>query len=180
MGTSRPYYLSEMCNYIVQTQPKTILDIGIGFGKNGFLCREYTDIWNGNYNKKDWRTKIHGIEIFKEYLGEHQNYIYNEIFIGDAFNIIDSLDNYDLIIATDIIEHFERSHAENMIEKIKAKSKKFIITIPIHVGNRGGVQPVGLSYNKYEAHISGEWQEDELKKFGNVKKFDSHTWYLES
>jgi hypothetical protein len=178
MGTSRPFYLSEFCNLILEKQPKTVLDIGPGFGKNGFLVREFTDIWNHRYSKESWRTKIDCIEIFPEYLNNTHRHIYNNVFIGNAYSVIDNLEDYDLIIATDIIEHFERTQAEEMMHKIINKSKNYYITIPKNVGNRGGMSQIGTSFNKYEAHISGEWSQEQLNQFGDCHLFNNWTWRI--
>ena len=48
MGTSRPFYLSEFCNFLINNRPQTILDIGPGFGKNGFLCSSANMFLNCN------------------------------------------------------------------------------------------------------------------------------------
>jgi|ETNvirnome_6_100_1030635.scaffolds.fasta_scaffold03223_7 2-polyprenyl-3-methyl-5-hydroxy-6-metoxy-1,4-benzoquinol methylase len=179
MGTSRPYYLSNMCSSIIKWQPKSVLDIGVGFGKNGFLCREYTDIWHGRYGKENRRTLIHGVEIFEHYIERHHKEIYDEIFIGNIVEIINSVNKYDIIIATDVIEHLKKEEAVEVLSKIKEKSHHAIVTIPINVGTRGAMKQQGLPINHHEAHISGEWTLEELLLYGKVDKFNNHTWYIE-
>ena len=44
MPSSRPNTIPTVIHLVKQFQPKSILDVGIGFGKWGHLFREYTDI----------------------------------------------------------------------------------------------------------------------------------------
>lgn len=89
MGTSTPAALTYICQKIIKIKPKSVLDIGIGFGKYGFLSREYTDIYRGNYF--EWKTRIDGIEGFKKYVTKLQRIIYDNIYIGNAIKIIKKL-----------------------------------------------------------------------------------------
>lgn len=151
MPTSRPYHLHWICQEIINIKPKSILDIGIGFGSKGMLFREYTDVWNQRYWKKDWQVKIDGIEIFKKYITQLQKKIYDNIFIGNALEVIDKLDNYDLIYCGDMIEHLKKEEGLKLIEKMKEHAKIVIIATPIIVSDQKTV--LG---NKYETHKS-QW-----------------------
>lgn len=155
MPTSRPYHLSWLCGQVLEKKPKSILDIGVGFGSKGMLFREYTDIWNGNY--KDWKTIIDGIEIFKPYISELQRSIYNNIFLGNVLDMIDDLDDYDLIYAGDIIEHFNKADGEILLRKLKAKSKTLIIATPIVVSKQGKV------FNNPDEEHKSQWTANDFK-----------------
>ena len=48
-------------------QPRSILDVGCGFGKYGMLLREYLDVWHERYDKERWQVRIVGIEAFEQY-----------------------------------------------------------------------------------------------------------------
>jgi ubiquinone/menaquinone biosynthesis C-methylase UbiE len=41
MSCSRPSALAPVCNRIIEKNPMSVLDIGIGFGKFGFLVSKY-------------------------------------------------------------------------------------------------------------------------------------------
>lgn len=151
---------------IMVTKPNSILDIGIGFGKMGHLCREYLEVWNSRYKKEDWKLKIDGIEIFKDYVNPATIFYYDDIFIGDATKILPYLDSYDLIIANDVIEHIEKSAAENLLKMIIQKSsKKIIMSIPLG-DNWLGANGAYAKINPAEMHISS-WTIEELKSLDN-------------
>ena len=134
MPTSRPEPIPYIVNKIIMLKPRTILDVGIGFGKWGFLAREYTDIWLNHLNdtegfkKSNWKSRVDGIEIYSDYLTQLQNEIYTNIYIGNALDILPTLDiTYDLIIASDILEHMDNKKGNDLISNIKLKSKYFFI-----------------------------------------------------
>ena len=87
MPSSAIETIPYLIEFIRKNQPnlKSVLDIGIGFGKIGFLLREYFDV-KGKHDKinpKKWGLKITGVEIFKGYITNIQKSIYNKIIIGD-------------------------------------------------------------------------------------------------
>src|SRR5213083_3013764 len=113
MPSSRPDTIPLVINVLRQLKPKSILDIGVGFGKWGHLFREYTDILEAEndparYEKGHWQVRIDGIEAHAPYLTPMHAYLYDKIYIGEATALIKTLSNYDLIFLGDIIEHFEK------------------------------------------------------------------------
>lgn len=165
MPTSRPNHLSWLCEQVLHNRPKSILDIGVGFGSKGMLFREYTDIWAGSLKEK--KTRIDGIEIFADYITPLQRMIYNNIYIGDVLDIIDKLGFYDLIYCGDVIEHFEKEKGKFLLFKIMQHSKQSIIVTPVHVLEQGAMYG-----NEFERHLS-QWSAADFFKakiftFNNV------------
>ena len=171
MGTSRPYVITDICNKIIEQQPTTVLDIGFGFGKYGFLAREYTDIWKGRYTNR--KTIIHGIEIFKDHIMPHIDQIYDHVFIGDAVDILPDLQKYDMIICCDMLEHLPKDRGIILLNLIKSKCKIGFVSTPLNPGNRGS-----MNGNKYEAHIS-QFSKQELEHYGTVCEYCNHTLLLQ-
>jgi len=167
MPTSRGSHLSYLTQLILEIKPKSILDVGVGFGSKGMLFREYTDIWDGNYKKEEWKTIIDGIEIFPDYVSDLQKSIYNKIHIGNALAILPTLGNYDVIYAGDVLEHFNEKQGREFIELLKEHSPHVIITTPVKVSDQGSVFG-----NEYETHRS-QWgkesfPEADIVSFGNI------------
>src|SRR5438876_4590254 len=101
MPSSRPNTIPTVIHLVRQINPRSILDVGVGFGKWGHLFREYTDIneaeWDpGRYQRPNWQIKIDGIEGHTAYVTDMHRYIYNEVHIGDACEVITKLPCYDL------------------------------------------------------------------------------------
>lgn len=120
MPSCRPDAIPAVISLVRQIDPTSILDVGIGFGKWGFLFREYTDIVHSEnqperYRRENWKIKIHGIEGYPQYLTPVHEFIYDEIFKGDACELLPTLGNYDLIYMGDMIEHLTKEKGKSLI-----------------------------------------------------------------
>lgn len=160
MPTSYEGFISDIISIYIEKQPLKVLDVGVGFGKWGYLFREYGDVFkNKRYSPDDWKVIIHGIEIFEDYIHPATEYIYDEIFIGNAYDITDGLEEYEFIYAGDVIEHFEKEQAFDLLKKLQLKTQTLIVSIPL--GKRWKQDSV--LGNKHERHLS-QWTK---KDFGN-------------
>lgn len=176
MPSSTYKHINVMVEEIVKTNPKNILDIGIGSGKWGFLCREYLEMWNNRVFPAEWALKIDGIEIFPAYIERFSwlGSIYSNIYEGDAYNLIDNANNYDLIIAGDIIEHLDKSKGIELIKKcIKKSNKAFLMSIP----TGDWLHNKTVAGNEHEEH-QAIWELEDLVKIGNELnvKMTYHMW----
>lgn len=149
MPSSQPWRISRIAEFIYQVHPASVLDIGIGFGKWGVLAREYTDVNKGRCNKKQWRVRIDGIEIFPAYESVLWA-VYDKVHIGNVVTVLPKLGDYDLIMAIEILEHLSRPDGLSMLARIKAKSKHFVVSYSNSVS-------VPVFGNKLEEHIS-KWE----------------------
>ena len=165
MPCSRPSALAHICNRIIEKNPMSVLDVGIGFGKFGFLAREYTDVRLGRYFH--WQTRIDGIEIFEKYITPLQQQIYDNIYIGNAIDILPGLGNYDMIICSDMLEHVNEKDGVFLLDAMGKKSGFAMIITPIRV-----LQQEALYNNEHEQHIS-VWTREILNKWGQVFQYDN-------
>jgi hypothetical protein len=109
-------------NVVLQLRPRSILDVGVGFGKWGHLFREYTDIVaseseHARYLRGNWQVRIDGIEGYPEYLTEMHRYLYDSIHIGEMTQVLPRLGRYDLIFMGDVIEHLDKSQGRAFIQE---------------------------------------------------------------
>src|SRR5437867_859565 len=165
MPSSRPTTIPIVIHLLRQLKPRSILDVGIGFGKWGHLFREYTDILEAErdphrYERQNWRVRIDGIEGFPRYVTEMHRYLYNEIHIGDARELIPKLLPYDVIFMGDIIEHLEKQQGFRLLRDAVEKSKKaVIVSTPRNETEQGD-----LCANELERHRS-LWSAKDFRKF---------------
>ena len=169
MPTSRPEPIPFIVNKIITLKPRSLLDVGIGFGKWGFLAREYTDIWLNHLNdvegfkKSNWKSIVDGIEVFGEYVEELQRGIYDNIWIGDACELIPTnRKRYDMIIASDVLEHMSLDKGSELLASIKDKCKNAFIVTPARMLPQGAVYN-----NQNETHVHG-WIKEQLENWGTV------------
>ncbi len=170
MPCSRPSALVHMCNRIIDKNPMSVLDIGIGFGKFGFLAREYTDVRLGRYF--NWQTRIDGIEIFDKYVTPLQRQVYDNIYIGNVIDILPTMGKYDMIICSDMLEHLNENDGVFLLDAIEKKSEFAMIVTPVRV-----LQQEAIYNNEHERHISS-WPKETLSKLGEVFQLEN-TYVLE-
>ncbi|NQT33005.1 MAG: class I SAM-dependent methyltransferase [Candidatus Omnitrophica bacterium] len=162
MATSNWQNISLCCELIERIRPRSVLDVGCGFGRWGFLSREYLDIWKGRTHEDKWETRIDAVEVFEPYIKPSHRYIYDDIFIGNVLDVLPDLANYDLIIIGDMLEHLEKSQGKKLLELVQQKANKAVLlTVPL-----GDSWPQEeRDENEWEGHKSA-WKVNEFKKRG--------------
>ena len=154
----------------LQPRPSRVLDIGIGYGKFGFLCREYLAYWNSPEEPRP--ILVDGVEAFPQYVGPLQREIYNQIFTGDAREILPRLaeNSYDLVLLIDVLEHFERNVAAKIARECQRVGRVAIISTPTQFW------PQEDSWdNPYERHKS-LWSKKDLLRLGAVRVRRAENW----
>jgi len=169
MPSSRPHSIPIVISFLRQINPTSILDVGVGFGKWGFLFREYTDIVRSEldpprYKKENWKIKIDGIEGFPDYITPAHHYIYNNIYLGDVREVLPKLGKYDLIFMGDIIEHLPKEEGKELIrEALKHTNRYLILTTP-----RFDTKQSNVCGNELERHRS-LWSAKDFKAIANAE-----------
>jgi hypothetical protein len=148
MATSNYHIFTDLLHVVEQVKPKSILDVGIGFGILGGLYREVFELYYGR-SLKERTVKIDGIEIFEKLKNPMWDLFYNQVFVGNALEIIDRLGRYELITAVEIIEHLEKDQGKILIDKMLKHADLVILTSP-----RSFIQPGEVLGNEYALHRS--------------------------
>jgi hypothetical protein len=162
MPTSHYQTISALVELIVLTDPKRVLDIGVGFGKYGVLAREYLELWDATASYGCWQRRIDGIEIHEEYLSVLHDYIYDTMYVGNADDILGTLkETYDLVLLIDILEHVSYDHGVTLLERCQKTSRNLLICTPKEIGEQGTVFG-----NPHEAHIS-QWRREHFERLKN-------------
>jgi hypothetical protein len=177
MPSSRPNVIPIIISVVRQLKPQSILDVGVGFGKWGHLFREYTDILEAEheparYQRANWKVCIDGIEGHAAYVTEMHRFLYNEIFIGNALELIRTVHRYDLIFLGDIIEHFEKVDGTRLLlDALEKADKAVIISTPKFETGQDE-----LCGNELEKHRS-LWTASDFRAFpgATVKTVDGDT-----
>ena len=180
MPSSRPCTIPYVLHLVSHLHPRSILDVGIGFGKWGYLFREYTDIVGSEheperYAKEGWRTNIEGIEAFEPYLHAAHHYVYDKIHIGDAATILPTLGQYDVVFFGDIIEHFEIEQGKALLSSACEHAEKCVcLTTPRFDTGQGG-----LCNNPLEEHRS-LWAPSDFRDVGDCRVYlaDRRTYFV--
>ena len=116
---------------------RTVLDVGIGFGKYGFLMREHLDVRRRCYSPTEWLTQIDGVEIWDRYITPVQRYVYDQIYIGDIRELEPQLPAYDLILLCDVIEHMPYLEGVMLLQALFERHTKqaIVVSYPPIIGH---------------------------------------------
>lgn len=169
MPSSRPNHIPTVIGIMLKLSPQSILDIGVGFGKWGFLLREYTDIRlsekdPARYQRENWKVRIDGIEGYQPYVTPVHRYIYSEVMIGDAREVIERVGRYDMILIADVIEHLPKTDGVRLLQRCREHCDgAVIVTTP------GSFVAQGAACgNELERHRS-EWRREDFENFPGAK-----------
>lgn len=171
MPFSQSSQLTAIVQYIEQQNPESMLDVGVGMGQYGFLARmnleninlfEIDGTEGKQRDKSGWRVTIDGIEGFEGYLTPLHEYVYNNMMIGNALDILPGIaDNqYDLVIAIDILEHFTHEQGIEFAAHLKRISRKAVL-----VSTPKNFIHQEVEANPYENHRS-PWSQQNLYELG--------------
>lgn len=150
MPTSDNITVPVVSEIVKVIAPESALDIGVGAGKFGFIFREEREWKTTSVPAEHWRTRLDGVEVCSGYITPLHKYLYDELYIGLAQEVVPTLGSYDLIYMGDVIEHLSKSEGRNLLEVLYDKAKMGILVVtPV-----GEYPQQGAVENPYQEHKS--------------------------
>jgi hypothetical protein len=116
--------------YIEMIKPASVLDIGAGVGKWGFLCRDRFEFLEGRYERHSWCSKIYGIEIFEGYRNPIWEYYYDSFWVGNALEVLEDVPKVELVLLADVIEHLPKEEGRQLLAQVENKGRYLLISTP--------------------------------------------------
>jgi len=157
MATSDPSLLQKIVDILWKRLPGRVLDVGCGFGKVGFLTREYLDVYlHRNYHKGEWTTIVDGIEVWPDFITDVHRHLYDSVHIGDATKVMPGLGRYDVIFILDVIEHLSKEDGCRLLDLARKHGRHVVVSTPASHIDQGAI--LG---NPHECHVS-DWTAEEL------------------
>ena len=143
---------------IIMIQPRTFVDVGAGDGFYGKLVKRFFPI-----------CYAIAIEKNKAYLAKFNlASIYDKVIHDDIIEAIEKIDNVELMIFGDILEHLEKGLSTKVLKKGAEKSSFIIVNSPL------GFQPQQHEYEE-EIHRCGlNYSDFESYKVLEYKEFDKN------
>lgn len=158
MPTSHPSQLNEIIGLVMTLDPRSVLDVGVGFGKYGVLIREYLELWDGRERYHEWTRRIDGIEIFDRYLTPLHAFVYDTVHVGNAADVLPTIaTRFDLILLIDVIEHFTREDGLRFLDLCISRARNVIISTPKDMGGQSEA-----FQNPHETHRS-QWKAEDFR-----------------
>ncbi len=162
MPHSWHYPTGPMLEFIFRCQPASVADIGPGFGKWGYLARDMLDFNEARLERTTWTAKIDGFEAFG-YESPLLDWVYNRVIRGDAQENVAEIAGYDLVILADVIEHFEKSSGEALLDELLRTNKNVLVSTPTTFFTQE------IADNPFEAHLSLWTIDDFVRRNGDVE-----------
>ena len=160
-GTSDAGDIPIFVEFAKILNPKNILDIGCGcFGKTGYLLRQYVEhkfrhLYGVNYLKIDAVEAYNKNAAFVKSLNLYDN-VFNLEAISFLKEKIVSLEKYDIVVCSHILEHHTEEDAWLLLELMyEVCSKGIILACPY------GLYKFEGNLNPYQDHRS-TWTPDKI------------------
>lgn len=131
--------------------PTTVLDIGAGNGKYGFLFREALDLDYGRFS--GWKTRIDAVEIESAYITPVHRYLYDNVYVEDWLTMTPDF-TYDLVFMGDVLEHFKEW--QRALLKAKRYGKNVIVVAPNWTGSIAQGAWMGFESERHCVELSPE------------------------
>jgi 2-polyprenyl-3-methyl-5-hydroxy-6-metoxy-1,4-benzoquinol methylase len=144
---------------IQRISPKSVLDLGVGFGKWGVLCREILDARFGRCRPDQWEAKIIGYECWSAY----KNPVWS-VYDGVFEKPIELRSSFDLVLMIDSLEHFEPEAGRKFLRDIVEINGDVIVSVP-----NGRMEQGETFGNPHEAHL---WT------FNGTTEFEAYNFNL--
>ena len=136
--------ITPIMNEVYFLQPKTVLELGVGYGKYGVLLREVLDAMYGRCRPDQWEARIDGVEAWEPYRSPCWD-AYSKVSIEDFGK--HEYTGYDLVLMIDSLEHLEPQQGRGFLAGLVARNKHVIVSVPVQY------MPQGAAYgNEFETH----------------------------
>ena len=165
MPVSDYHAVSDIMGEIQRLEPKSVLELGIGFGKWGVLCREILDARFGRCRPDQWEALIYGVEVFPQYRNPAWR-AYDHVIIGEfAWSFLPPMSGcWDLVMLIDSLEHIEPTRGRGLLADLVEGNDHVIVSVPNGRMDQGEVYG-----NPHEAHL---WT------FNGVEEFAPYNFKL--
>jgi hypothetical protein len=142
----------------LQRRPRSVLDLGMGFGGGGVVVRQWLDL-----GVRPWKTYLVGVEAWAEYRNPVWD-LYNAVYVQTIEEFLGRRgEMFDCVLLGDVLEHFEKSVGREIIAAIKRQVEPggcFLATTPAKFFPQDAVYG-----NERERHRS-LWTPDDFAPLG--------------
>jgi hypothetical protein len=138
--------LTTAMEHVVRLAPRTVLDIGAGLGKWGFLIREALDFMDGRLERAAWKTRIVGLDA-QPHPSPLHDWVYDELRTADVRD--ERPTGYDLVVLGDVVEHLKKDEGLRLLERLAAANRNVLVMTPLHYFDQ---EVEGMPYETHRSH----------------------------
>lgn len=156
IGSSTVHSVEWVVAKMRERKPRSILDVGCGWGRWGFLAREFLELWEHNYQKEQWQVRIDCIDVHPGTWTPVHDFVYDHKYEGDVREFKLPL-AYDMAICCDVLEHIPKEDSLALVQRLRDAGTSVVIGVPL-----GEMWPhyEGFDGNDFAGHVCHWFQED--------------------
>jgi hypothetical protein len=160
-------YLAQQ---LIRSRPKRVLDLGMGFGGNAAVVRQWLDL-----GVQPWQTFLVGVEAWANYRNPLWD-LYNLVVLDNIERFGSRCrDQFDCVLLTEVIEHFSLAEGKEVIrlfQQCVARDGLLLVSTPAAFIEQGACYG-----NPYECHRS-LWTVDDFAQLGfETQIVGQDDWY---
>jgi len=118
----------HVAHRLVTRRPRSVLDLGIGFGNYGAVVRQWLDC-----GAPPWDTYLVGVEAWEAYRNPVWQ-LYNLVVVDTIESFLDQqAGQFECVLLMDVLEHFEKERGAAIVDRIKqivAPGGLFVVGTP--------------------------------------------------
>jgi len=161
--SSAPETISRIAGMIRCRRPRSVLDLGVGYGKYGLLVRELLESWEDRVYPSQWQVRLVGVEGCRRYVDSFGwlAEIYSRIIVGDLalHDSLKGLGRFDLVLLCDVLEHLEKDSGACLLVEAQRRAKgSLVLSVPLGEAWLGNVVVGGNDLERHRA----SWSEEDL------------------
>lgn len=168
IGSSTVHSVEFVVEKMRERKPESILDVGCGWGRWGFLAREFLELWEHNYQKADWKLRIDAIDVWEATWTPVHAFVYDNTFTADVRSW-EPPHAYDLVICCDVLEHLPKDDSLALVQRFRDAGSSVIAGVPL-----GDSWPLygGFDGNEFAGHVCHWFADDFDGEFRESKTED--------
>lgn len=148
----------SLAQAVLQLQPRSVLDLGVGFGGGGAAVREWLDL-----GVRPWKTYLVGVESWGDYRNPVWD-LYDVVYVRTIEEFFrENHERFDCVLFTDVLEHFEKGAGRRVLADMQTRVAPggcLLVTTPASFFPQDAVYG-----NERERHCS-YWSESDLTQLG--------------
>jgi len=120
--------IPDIVDRIMKAKPKSVLEIGTGFGRLGPLLRELLEKEDSRFQPDQWRIRMDLVTIDHSPWDVH---VYQQVYEGEIGQWLDRLSRYDVILFNGGLEQWSKEDGQKIIRRLLQRTNRtMMVTIP--------------------------------------------------
>ncbi len=157
MPTSEHWQIPKVVDAMLRAAPRSVLDVGAGYGKYGVLAREYLNA-----------ERVDAVDA-----NAPRYEVYDHVYRGDVRQLerlVPAEAHWDLALFIDTIEHLEKEEGWALLDVLVRRAGRVLVTTP------WGYRPQDIPGQPFETHRSGwlPWEFGRRFRVEHAEVFPGH------